>query len=37
VWRLYYLTQLLGTRNRLTLLTEWTLSFWLSRMVSDTP
>ncbi|MGH2451683.1 MAG: NAD(P)/FAD-dependent oxidoreductase [Candidatus Limnocylindria bacterium] len=36
-WRLYYLTQLLGGRNRLTLVTEWTLSFWLSRMVSDTP
>lgn len=37
VWRVNYLMQLLGTRNRATLLTEWTLSFFLSRMISDTP
>ncbi|MBM4421307.1 MAG: NAD(P)/FAD-dependent oxidoreductase [Chloroflexi bacterium] len=37
VWRVNYLTQLLGIRNRTTLLTEWTLSYLSSRMVADTP
>ncbi|HET8570172.1 MAG TPA: NAD(P)/FAD-dependent oxidoreductase [Candidatus Limnocylindria bacterium] len=36
VWRTNYLLQLLGVRNRATLLAEWTLSFFLSRMVADT-
>jgi NADH:quinone reductase (non-electrogenic) len=37
VWRVNYLTQLLGVRNRATLLAEWTLSYFFSRMVADTP
>ena len=37
VWRVSYLTQLLGVRNRTTLLIEWTLSYFFSRMVSNTP
>jgi NADH dehydrogenase len=37
VWRVYYLTQLLGVRNRATLLVEWILSYFFTRMVADTP
>ncbi|MBA3430108.1 MAG: FAD-dependent oxidoreductase, partial [Actinobacteria bacterium] len=37
VWRVNYLTQLLGVRNRATLLLEWILSFFLSRMAANTP
>ena len=37
VWRANYLTQLLGVRNRTTLLLEWTLSYFFSRMAADTP
>jgi NADH dehydrogenase len=37
VWRGNYLMQLLGVRNRATLLLEWTLSYFVSRMVSNTP
>ncbi len=37
VWRVNYLTQLLGVRNRATLLAEWTLSYFFSRMVALTP
>lgn len=37
VWRVYYLTQLLGVRNRATLLAEWTLSYFFTRMVANTP
>lgn len=37
VWRVNYLMQLLGVRNRATLLMEWTLSFFVSRMISRTP
>lgn len=37
VWRAYYLTQLLGVRNRATLLLEWMLSYFFSRVVADTP
>ena len=37
VWRVNYLTQLLGVRNRASLLTEWTLSLFFSRMVANTP
>ena len=37
VWRVNYLMQLLGVRNRTTLLAEWTLSYFFSRMVADTP
>jgi NADH dehydrogenase len=37
VWRVNYLTQLLGVRNRATLVAEWTLSFFFSRMVANTP
>ncbi|MGH2499957.1 MAG: NAD(P)/FAD-dependent oxidoreductase, partial [Candidatus Limnocylindria bacterium] len=37
VWRANYLMQLLGVRNRATLLMEWTLSYFFSRMVADTP
>lgn len=37
VWRVNYLMQLLGVRNRATLLLEWTLSYFFSRMVSNTP
>ena len=32
-----YLTQLLGVRNRSTLLLEWLLSYFFTRMVADTP
>ena len=37
VWRVNYLLQLLGVRNRASLFTEWTLSFFFSRMVANTP
>jgi NADH dehydrogenase len=37
VWRANYLTQLLGVRNRSTLLLEWLLSYFFTRMVADTP
>jgi len=37
VWRIYYLMQLLGVRNRATLLVEWLLSYFVTRMVADTP
>lgn len=37
VWRVNYLTQLLGVRNRATLLLEWILSFFFSRMAANTP
>jgi NADH dehydrogenase len=37
VWRANYLTQLLGVRNRATLLLEWILSYAFTRMVADTP
>ena len=37
VWRGNYLMQLLGVRNRASLLTEWVLSFFFSRMVANTP
>ena len=37
VWRVNYLTQLLGVRNRSTLLIEWLLSYFFTRMVADTP
>jgi NADH dehydrogenase len=37
VWRVNYLTQLLGVRNRATLLLEWILSYFFTRMVADTP
>ena len=37
VWRANYLTQLLGVRNRSTLLMEWLLSYFFTRMVADTP
>lgn len=37
VWRVNYLMQLLGVRNRATLLAEWTLSYFFSQMVADTP
>ena len=37
VWRVNYLIQLLGVRNRATLLLEWTLSYFFSRMVANTP
>lgn len=37
VWRVNYLMQLLGVRNRASLFTEWTLSFFFSRMVANTP
>jgi NADH dehydrogenase len=37
VWRVNYLMQLVGTRNRLTLLMEWLLSYFLSRTAADTP
>lgn len=37
VWRVNYLMQLLGVRNRASLLTEWTLSLLFSRMVANTP
>jgi hypothetical protein len=37
VWRANYLMQLLGVRNRATLLLEWLLSYFFTRMVADTP
>jgi NADH dehydrogenase len=37
VWRVNYLMQLLGVRNRATLLLEWLLSYFFTRMVADTP
>ena len=37
VWRANYMMQLLGVRNRSTLLLEWMLSFFFTRMVADTP
>ncbi len=37
VWRINYLMQLLGVRNRSTLLVEWLLSYFFTRMVVDTP
>lgn len=37
VWRVNYLTQLLGVRNRATLVLEWLLSYLFTRMVADTP
>jgi NADH dehydrogenase len=35
VWRLNYLTQLLGVRNRATLVIEWLLSYFSRRIVAD--
>ncbi|TMC74474.1 MAG: NAD(P)/FAD-dependent oxidoreductase [Chloroflexi bacterium] len=37
VWRVNYLMQLLGVRNRGTLLVEWALSFFAGRLVANTP
>lgn len=37
VWRANYLMQLLGVRNRASLLIEWTLSFFAGRLVANTP
>lgn len=37
LWRANYLMQLLGVRNRSTLLLEWMLSYFFTRMVADTP
>jgi NADH:quinone reductase (non-electrogenic) len=37
VWRANYLMQLLGVRNRGTLLVEWALSFFAGRLVANTP
>ena len=37
LWRVNYLMQLVGVRNRATLLAEWTLSYFFSRMIADTP
>jgi NADH dehydrogenase len=37
VWRVNYLLQLLGVRNRATLLTEWLLSYFTTRMVANIP
>jgi NADH dehydrogenase len=37
VWRVNYLRELLGVRNRASLLTEWILSYFTTRMVSNTP
>ncbi|HVR88537.1 MAG TPA: NAD(P)/FAD-dependent oxidoreductase [Candidatus Limnocylindria bacterium] len=37
LWRANYLMQLLGVRNRTTLLLEWTLSYFFSRLTADTP
>ena len=37
LWRANYLMQLLGVRNRSTLLLEWMLSYFFARMVADTP
>lgn len=35
VWRMNYLMQLVGTRNRGTLLVEWLLSYFSRRIVAD--
>lgn len=37
VWRVNYLMQLVGTRNRGTLLVEWLLSYFSRRIVVDIP
>jgi NADH dehydrogenase len=37
VWRANYLIQLLGVRNRATLLVEWVLSLIFTRVVADIP
>lgn len=37
IWRANYLLQLLGVRNRSTLLAEWVLSYFFSRTVVDVP
>jgi NADH:quinone reductase (non-electrogenic) len=37
VWRVNYLMQLVGTRNRGTLLIEWLLSYFSRRIVVDIP
>jgi NADH dehydrogenase len=37
VWRANYLMQLLGVRNRATLLLEWILSYLFTRVVADIP
>src|SRR5438876_142125 len=37
VWRGNYLLQLLGVRNRATLLMEWVLSYFSGRIVADAP
>jgi NADH dehydrogenase len=37
VWRTNYLLQLVGTRNRATLLIEWLLSYFSRRIVVDIP
>jgi NADH dehydrogenase len=37
VWRVNYLMQLLGVRNRGTLLVEWLLSYFAGRLVANTP
>ena len=37
VWRGNYLMQLLGVRNRGTLLMEWLLSYFAGRLVANTP
>jgi NADH dehydrogenase len=37
VWRVNYLMQLLGAHNRASLLSEWLLSYFTIRMVSNTP
>ena len=37
VWRVNYLFQLLGVRNRGSLLAEWLLSYFTTRMVANTP
>lgn len=37
VWRTNYLMQLVGVRNRGTLLVEWLLSFFSRRIVADIP
>jgi NADH dehydrogenase len=37
VWRVNYLMELLGVRNRTSLLTEWILSYFTTRMVANIP
>jgi NADH dehydrogenase len=37
VWRANYLMQLLGVRNRASLLIEWILSYFAGRLVANTP